>query len=366
MQRIAIIFSLLFLLGYSEAQLHEAVFPDLEGEPLLVALNDAYRPDSTFSYADARDTLWGKILKKNDSLSCFYTSYTIYLDPLLSPRQDAFDKGINAEHMWPRSKGASGPPAESDMHHLVPTRIGVNSDRGNLPFGDVPISQTSFWYYQDIKRGNAPPLNERDLYSRIGNGMFTPPVHRKGDVARSMFYFYTVYKLVSDLEDPEFFDIQREAFCRWHFEDPVDQEEWDKTQMIGAYQQGKVNPFVVDCTLPERSYCSDMPLRCDISLSTNIPEIEGFYTKIFPNPASPTSQIQVTIPNRADISLKIYNSLGQMVGLGSHLNMPSGTFNTPLQGMIHSELTVSGVYYMVIQVSENTRHYNHVERFVIP
>lgn len=264
---------------------HQDVFPGVEGDNLLTALRDAFTPTTMLSYAEARDVLYGDILNENDSLSCLYTDYTIYLDPDEPPRQDAFEKGLNAEHIWPRSLGASGPFASADMHHIMPSRLNVNNDRGNLPFGELTDVETLFWYYKDIKTNQRPGSNI-ELYARVGSAYFTPPQNMKGDIARSMMYFYTIYKDEADATDPGFFQIQREDLCRWHIEDPVDVKEWQKTMDIAIHQDGKANPFVLDCTLAERSYCSDMNIACSPMVSVQ-PSMETLFNlEVYPNPTS--------------------------------------------------------------------------------
>ncbi|MFN8329951.1 MAG: hypothetical protein U0T81_01815 [Saprospiraceae bacterium] len=46
--------------------------------------------------------------------------------------------------------------------------------------------------------------------------------------------------------------------CVTGIQDPVDSLEWKRTFMISQYQDGKANPFVLDCTLPQRCYCEGL------------------------------------------------------------------------------------------------------------
>lgn len=290
---------------------HEPVFPDLSGDTLISALREEFRPEQVFSYADARDTLFSKILAKADSLSCLYTGYTIYLDPSLDPTEAAFALGINTEHLWPRSKGASHIQAEADMHHIYPTRENVNSDRGNLPFNDVPDAQTIAWYYLDRKQANRP-ATDIDLYSELGASFFEPVEARKGDVARAMFYFYTMYRVEADAADPAFFGLQREAFCRWHEEDPVDEGEWEKNRLIGIYQGGHPNPFILDCTLPQRTYCSG--ILCTPASSADqgqaLPHTQ-LRLGIYPQPAGPDARYTVDLQSGGHVRLAVYDLQGR-------------------------------------------------------
>ena len=188
----------LFLLTEAHAQ-YEAVFPALDGPALIQALQNNYSPDQVLPFGNSRDTLFSRVDAHNDSLTCVYTGYTIYLDPTQDPTVAAFSKGINTEHTYPQAFGASQEPARADMHHLYPTREDVNAARANLPFREVPDGQTQTWFYLGQQQSNIPSAN-RDLYSEYSSIGFEPPEAQKGDVARAMFYFYTIYRIQANAE----------------------------------------------------------------------------------------------------------------------------------------------------------------------
>ncbi len=323
LRRRLVVLACVFLPLTAVAQ-HEPVFPDLSGDTLISALRQQFRPEQVFSYADARDTLFSKILAREDSLSCLYTGYTIYLDPALDPTEAAFALGINTEHLWPRSKGASHIQAEADMHHIYPTRENVNSDRGNLPFNDVPDAQTIAWYYLDRKQANRP-ATDIDLYSELGASFFEPVEARKGDVARAMFYFYTMYRAEADAADPAFFGVQREAFCRWHEEDPVDEAEWEKNRLIGIYQGGHPNPFILDCTLPQRTYCSG--ILCTPASSGGQAEKSqqaSLRLSVYPQPAGPDARYAVELQSGGHLYIAVYDLRGQRLFAAERGWQPAG------------------------------------------
>jgi hypothetical protein len=93
------------------------------------------------------------------------------------------------------------------------------------------------------------------LIQNLLQELFEPRESIKGDVARSVFYFYTIYQKQADKVDNRFFPAMLTDLCRWHRKDKVDSTEWNKTMAI-ARIQGNVNPFVIDATLAERCYCS--------------------------------------------------------------------------------------------------------------
>ena len=267
---------------------NEVVFPGMEGEALLEEVINAYKPLTVLTYGQSRDTLFSNILAKNDSLECVYTGHKLYLDPNEDPTvfvyMDGIDDGINTEHTYPRSKGAENGNARSDMHHLFPTRIRVNSDRGNLPFGEIPDENTNKWYYKNQTIGSIPSQNI-DLYSEGVGTSFEPKEAHKGNVARAMFYFYTMYKDQADAADPDFFPAQISTLCAWHFLDPVDELEWNSTMKIANYQDGKPNPFVLDCTLAGRTYCDFIAEACTVVNTEELDESPTIDINISPNPS---------------------------------------------------------------------------------
>ncbi|MCK5076964.1 MAG: endonuclease, partial [Calditrichia bacterium] len=185
--------------------------------------------------------------------------YKIYLDPAVDPTTDAYNKGINTEHSWPQSKGAASGNARSDMHHLYPAKDNVNSSRGNSPFDEISDNDTDNWYRNE-ETLNSIPTQYIDEYSEKDNdvtdGRFESREDHKGNLARSMFYFYTMYKTEADAADSDFFPLQKEVLLSWHKLDIVDAAEVSRTNSIAAYQENLENPFILDTTLIRRAYFS--------------------------------------------------------------------------------------------------------------
>ncbi|MEA5532540.1 endonuclease I family protein [Crocosphaera sp. XPORK-15E] len=233
------------------------IFPELTGETLLNQVIEDYTPDKTLGYDRARDIMYGQIDNDNGVVTGVYTNYQITLDPTKDPSSDAFSKNINAEHIWPQSRGAREEPGRSDLHHLLPARDNVNSARGNKAFAEIPDPRTNDWY-RNTERLEFIPRNDIDEYSESNSQNFEPREAKKGDIARAVFYFYTIYREQANQESPEFFREQQEDLCQWHKLDPVDTIELERSQKIAEFQ-GNENPFIVDATLAERLYCSNNP-----------------------------------------------------------------------------------------------------------
>ena len=221
------------------------------GQPLLdyVILN--YKSSSTLGYNNARDVMYSIIdLEDDNSLKGIYTNYTIFIDPTQDPRPQTNAFNMNCEHSWPQSMGAGSEPQKSDLHHLYPARGNVNSSRGNKHFADIDDNDTDKWWRFDYYETSIP--NEFiDEFSEVdnGNGVFEPREDVKGNIARSMFYFYTMY---NDVADTNFFNIQKETLYDWHRQDPVNANELNRTMAIAGYQENKPNPYVIDSTLVRR------------------------------------------------------------------------------------------------------------------
>lgn len=314
--KVKVAVSLLLFFSVNTFAQHQDVFPGLTGQELLDSLVANFKSTIPLDQADGRDTLFGIIDNHNDSLTCVYTGYTIYLNPNQDPTEAAFmDDGpnaINTEHTYPQSLGASG-IAKGDLHHLYPTRKDVNADRSNSPFGEIPDAQTESWYYLDQETSSIPSSNIDKYSERLGD-LFEPPEAHKGNVARSMMYFYTMYKEQADMANSSYFELQRQTFCEWHFLDPVDGAEWSRTWGIAQYQEWKPNPYVLDCTLPERTFCQDFGQQCT-PVSTSEATDNQYFTieKILPNPMEGGTTLQYSLGKPCSVRLEVFNLQGSNI-----------------------------------------------------
>lgn len=119
----------------------------------------------------------------------------------------------NREHIWPQS--LLGSASVSDLHNLKPANPSINSSRGNKSF------------MNKIGGGS---------YGAVGTGWY-PGDDDKGDVARIVFYMNVRWdldiSLVGDLE----------TLKQWHIDDPVDDFEVNRNDVIYSYQSNR-NPFI--------------------------------------------------------------------------------------------------------------------------
>ncbi|HEY9801142.1 MAG TPA: endonuclease [Leptolyngbyaceae cyanobacterium] len=229
------------------------IFSGITGDDLLSQLDSLYSPRATLGYGSARDLLYTKIDNQGGILTDIYAGYSVPLSQNSNkPREEAAIHRINAEHIWPQSLGAEG-PAKSDLHNLFASRMEINSDRSNFPFADIPDNQTTSWYIEDEELSFLPNPQDIDKYSEFRRGFFEPRESKKGDIARVIFYFRTVYP---EQANASFFEQQKDTLCKWQADDPIDAGEVARSHAIAQTPQSNENPFVLDPTLPKRTYCS--------------------------------------------------------------------------------------------------------------
>jgi endonuclease I len=187
---------------------------DLEAKSALQSL---VRNASSVSYKSAKKKMFATVDHHNGKVC------SVYSKECLNTNRVPNHRVMNAEHTWPKSKGAKKKPAVSDLHHLFPCNSKVNSIRSSYPFCEV----------RDVKWTNNMSTLGTD---RSGTICFEPPKEHKGNVARAMLYFSVRYNMKIDSK-------QEAWFKKWHKEDPVDQAEIDRNKAISRIQRNS-NPFI--------------------------------------------------------------------------------------------------------------------------
>lgn len=325
---------------------HIDVFPNLNDDALFNALHTNYKPGQVLNYSEARDVMYSQIYLENDSVRGIYSDYALYLSPIGDPSDNLYmngDKnGINTEHVYPQSKGAKFGNARSDMHHLFPAKTSVNEERSSLAFAEINDNLTLKWFYKKVVKNNVPSSSVIDNFSEKHTKTWEPREQVKGDVARAMFYFYTMYKDQADEADPSYFSSQQSTLCQWHFQDPVDSLEWVRNYQKAAFQDNKVNPFILDCSLA-RLYCSDIAPAC-VKVPTQDTETDE--TILFPNPVHETLSVQASGISVATISVVSINN--------------GRTFDLPIISQDHEILLLNtarlsrGIYLLSFKKEQNS------------
>ncbi|MFN3432517.1 MAG: endonuclease I family protein [Candidatus Sericytochromatia bacterium] len=200
-----------------------------QGQALLQALRGVVAEHTDLGYNQARDVMFADAddLDNNNVVECVYIGRTL---PNITNRGTAFHngRGFNAEHTWPQSKGAVG-AAKADLHHLFASDCNANSTRGSFPFGEVE--------HEDWSQGGSQRGTDAQ-----GNTVFEPRAEHKGNVARALLYFYTVYGHLGST-DLVNFRLEEETLKAWHQADPVTAEDRQRNDIVFK-AQGNRNPFV--------------------------------------------------------------------------------------------------------------------------
>ncbi|WP_165734000.1 endonuclease [Polaribacter sp. 20A6] len=184
----------------------------------------------------------------------------------------------NREHTYAKSLGTPnlgtvGPGA--DAHHLRPSDVGFNAQRGSLKFVDGS--------------GNAGAVS----------GGWYPGDEWKGDVARMMMYMYIRYGDqckptgvgVGNLVGPD--DEMIDLFLEWNVEDPVSDFERQRNTYHDSnesYAQGNRNPFIDNAYLATRIWGGENAL-----------DSWGIY--LTPDTEAPTVPTDVTLNNITTTSI---------------------------------------------------------------
>lgn len=249
---------------------------NLTGEYLKTALYETIKGHTEFPYTATSTDVWD-ILKEtdrdtanSDNVILLYSGWSVD-----AAQEYNNGNGWTREQVWAKSHGDfnTGKGAGTDVHHVRPVDLSVNSARQNKDF-DVGGS-----LYTD---GDGPTQCYSDADS------WEPRDAVKGDVARMLFYMAVRYEGENGEPDLEMVDEVNTAqyteqgkgfhgklstLLEWHITDPVDSFEFRRNEVIFSYQNNR-NPFIDHPEFAEK-----------IWTTTGSDGIEARAFKIFPNPA---------------------------------------------------------------------------------
>lgn len=248
---------------------------------------------------------------------------------------------FNREHSFPRSWfGDNNLDIYTDPFHVIPTDKRVNSERGNLAYGEVIDGTETFISNNGSKKGTSA------LEGPTGP-VFEPINEFKGDIARGYFYIATRYQnLISGWEkndtdgdsmldgssDQVFEDWALNMLYSWHLNDPVSDKERQRQEAIFQFQ-GNRNPFIDNPQWVGQIWNSVLSAE-DHNPSKTI--------TMFPNPAT-GNQLNFNFPSGISATVTIFSVLGKQV-LKGKINDSKKSLNiSPL---------ASGVYLVIIQQGE--------------
>ncbi|MCV2884168.1 endonuclease [Aestuariibacter sp. AA17] len=203
-------------------------------------------------YSLARRLMYREIDVNNERVVGVYSGFS-------QPSRDTtFLNPINAEHTVPQSWFRKREPMRSDIHHLFPTHELPNNRRGSFPFADVNDASTDTWFGSDeqgrlVTQANTPIVGIGGFSELLKNKAFEPPEHQKGNTARAIAYFYTMYPGRAGDIKRIVLDGDLSLLNAWHKADPVDDAEKRRDAAI-EHHQGNSNPYIWDATLMCRAW----------------------------------------------------------------------------------------------------------------
>jgi endonuclease I len=251
--------------------------------------------------------------------------------------------GYNREHMWPQSLFGSALPMVSDLWIVYPTDAKVNEYRGNWPLGDV--STPTITSLNGSKLGPCSNAGYTDL-------AFEPIDAYKGDMARSTFYVSTRYYTEAAGWANSFFSSGADllpwantTYLAWHAGDAVSRKEQLRNGAIYVIQNNR-NPFVDHPEFAALLFDSTSTVAVG-----DAPRLAFRLHQNAPNPFRPTTTIRFELPQRAPVSLRIYDVTGRLVrNLVAGGTLEAGRHEAAWNGQSESGQRVSaGLYFYRLQ-----------------
>ncbi|MFK0257837.1 endonuclease I family protein [Streptomyces sp. NPDC090445] len=221
--------------AYTPVDAYYAPAEGKSGAALKAALHDIVKNQSRISY----DAVWNALKVTDQDPANPNNVILVYSGRSQSKSTNGGGANDwNREHVWAKSHGdfgtATGPG--TDLHHLRPEDVTVNSTRGN----------------KDFDRGGSPVAEAPGSYTDADS--FEPRNAVKGDVARMLLYMAVRYDGGDGFADLEMNDRVNNgsapSFGRismlkeWNRLDPPDAFEKRRNEVIYNTYQHNRNPFI--------------------------------------------------------------------------------------------------------------------------
>lgn len=321
----------------------------LTGETLKLTLHNIIDDHVEFSYDDLRDY----ILPNTDEDPTNSNNVILLYTGISQPKSEfgGLVDEWNREHVWAKSHGDFGnnPPAGTDAHHIRPTNVYINSNRGN----------------RDFDAGGSPvyTYNGSTLGGYRTDDTFEPLDNVKGDVARMIFYMAVRYEGGSGEPDLEMVNYipsspngepnhaKKSTLLQWHTDDPVD--EWEETRNEKIYEnwQENRNPFI------------DHPEFADLIWYYATDEEcinQDLQILVYPNPLHISESDYLHISFSAedpleDANFSIFNLKGRKIFENKLQNSFSSNyeFNWDISNSSKTEVN-SGIYFLKLDFSNHS------------
>ncbi|MCT4624364.1 MAG: endonuclease, partial [Schleiferiaceae bacterium] len=232
--------------GQDSAYYHTAF--NSSGDSLKYKLNAIIKNHVEFPYTSSSTDVWDILKETDKDTNNSNNVILLYSNRSVDGAQEYNNgNGWNREHVWAKSRGnfgtSKGPG--TDVHHLRPCDISVNSTRNNRNFDNCVncVDVIDNGYNTGSKRSTS-------------QWTFQPPPNVKGDVARMIFYMAVRYEGESGEPDLELTDTllsntsqlplhaRLSTLINWHRLDPVSNWERNRNELIYTDYQQNRNPFI--------------------------------------------------------------------------------------------------------------------------
>ena len=216
------------------------------GETVREQLRRLYSYHKVYNYNDARKDMYNSADCHNNEMYLVYGGNTYDWKCGGSTLPSATI--INAEHTIPQSFFGKRYPMVSDIHHIFAAPSKLNNVRSNYPFVQMDYSQCAE-FCKDYSCSTDIPSNPDD-YSCLGkdSNSWMPIKSGRGQVARAIFYFFTMY---DDVQMDQVGDIN--TFKQWNKDFPPTDIEKARNDAINK-TQGNRNPYIDDFTLVDKAF----------------------------------------------------------------------------------------------------------------
>ena len=299
--------------------------------------------------------------------------------------------GINREHVWPKSQGFNNSGhggARGDPMHLIAGNGYVNEVHSNYCYGYVGAVTTDCGSELYYTSGNLLGTS-----ATIGRGtVFEPQDSDKGDIARAIFYMAARYNNIAGndnnidqdnpnltLDDDPYYrtgnSTADEAYSlgvlhdllEWHKNDPVDQYEIHRNNLLYKNYTNNRNPFIdfpewadyiwgtpeADVTYSNPTGSAspstdiinayhDAPAPTSITLSeSNISLEQGATISVVVSSVNPSNASRAVEWSSANSNIASVNSNGVItaVGVGSTTITATSTMNSNVKATVNVTVT---------------------------
>jgi predicted extracellular nuclease/endonuclease I len=238
-------------------EVNQLVSSNAEPSQIKAKLSDVISTDITrlsYSQVWTAMTATDQDPDNSDNIILLYSGRTISKISNGSGTASANGDNWNREHTWPKSRGFSNADDEpyTDIHHLRPTDISINSARGNLSYDESDRALFDGEITTESDAELRASILSQTAQNFKDNDSFEPRAEVKGDVARMMLYMDTRYEaagtytdlvLTNNLADNGGTLGKLCTLLQWNMADPVSDFETNRND--AAYQyQGNRNPFI--------------------------------------------------------------------------------------------------------------------------